>query len=565
MVTKKILLILGMFFAFLATLSYMSCDIKSPVENVKVIFNTKPISTIVVGTFVDASTGELITDKNMQLSINGEYKYDIVDLDGELKNSFSTNNGFVSFAFTESVSPSENFPVSITVVVKAEGYITNFIPLNIINEGSTAFTVNMVRYDKMPEGVTLTTGNINTDSDGITINSSTLTATESKTGITSSVTIPQGVKMKDVNGNVLTGKLTTSMIYYSPKVDESLKSFPGGFEVNVKQNGFTEQSTFITAGVVDITIKDASGREAKTFVTPSYKKNSAFIDTTKPLVQVEIPKDTFNPETNSPIKEGDEIDLWSITPDSAIWNWEERKKIEYDAALDKYFVSFQPSHLSDWNFDWKGTECWKGGTIIFQGIKAPYPLRIVLSGLYGQFRSELRIIDGVLNFFRPPNFPVLIQVYDSNTGKLLGTKTINDLCTFGTLIWELNPTPPTPPRNLIIDAEGYCACNPDLVIRHNALPLWYRNVDLNWGFWLFAGKIENGQVTVPGILSNNRYEYGTWYNGRWYQVTAILSEDRVEILNYSPNINSAYSKDADVLYLKIELPASVCSGLCSSK
>jgi len=36
------------------------CTITSPVENVKVIFNAKPVSTIISGNIVDAATGEPI-------------------------------------------------------------------------------------------------------------------------------------------------------------------------------------------------------------------------------------------------------------------------------------------------------------------------------------------------------------------------------------------------------------------------------------------------------------------------------------------------------------------------
>jgi len=546
-------------------LFYSSCDIKSPVEDVNIIFNAKPITTIIAGDFVDANTG-LPISKTISLSIEGTARANIANLTGELKSAFTTQNGFVSFALTEDIRPAEESPARIIIIAKASGYKTNSLPIDITHTGSVSFSIPMIpEGGTLPSGIVTGNNTVKTNSQGITTDASTLNITEPTSGINSSVYVPSGIKIKDKDGNVLTGNLTASMTYYNPVSEDAIKYFPGGFDVYTNTNGIREQTAFITAGVAEITIKDGSGREARYFETVSTKQKKAASDTTSPLITIEIPENTINPETGLQIKEGDEVDLWSMLPDSAEWNWEKRSVIQYNKTTQKFFVTFQTTHLSTWNFDWKGTFCYTGGTITFTGISFPYPLRIVLSGNNGQFYRETTIMDGILTFLRPPNFPVKISVYDKNTGQPLGEKLIDNLCTFGTMTWELSTQPPEPPVAVIVNAEGWCPCQPDVLIRPNGNPVWYQNITLGWSFWVYAGKIENGEITIPGILTTHNYRYGTWYEGEWYEVVARVYDDHAEIdgnLSTS-NIVQAYATGKNIIYFKGQLSDQICNQLCS--
>jgi hypothetical protein len=544
-------------------LFYSSCDIKSPVEDVNIIFNAKPITTIIAGDFVDANTGMPIT-KNITLTIQGAGRSGIADLTGEIKSSFTTKNGFVSFALTEDIRPAQESPARIILIAKASGYKTNSMPIDITHTGSVNFSIPMLpEGGPLPEGIVTGNGPVKTNNQGVTTAPSTLNITESSSGISSSVYIPSGVKVTDKNGNALTGSLTAAMTYYSPVSGEAIKYFPGGFNVYTNTNGLQEQTTFITAGVAEITLKDGSGKEARYFQTAA-SKHKADSDSTLPLITIEIPSNAVNPETGQQIKEGDEIDLWSMLPDSAEWNWEKKYVIQYNKATGKYFVTFQTNHLTLWNFDWKGYQCYIGGSIRFTGIPNSYPLKVTLSGGIGQFYYEGVITDGNLSFNRPPNFPVTARVYDNNTMQLLGEKVL-DLCNMGNIEWPLNITPPTPPVAVIVNAEGWCPCQPDVLIRPNGNPVWYQNITLGWTFWIYAGKIEDGQITIPGILSTHDYRYGTWYEGEWYEVAARVYEDHAEINGNlsTSNIVQAYSKGNNIIYFKGQLSDQICNQLCT--
>ncbi|MGD8777484.1 MAG: hypothetical protein PVH88_00805 [Ignavibacteria bacterium] len=541
-----------------------TCDITDPRDDFKVIFNLDPIETVISGTIVNAATGEPINTASITVSIEGENKNDIVDLTAKPKTSFTTNEGFVCFALQESVSPTENNPANIIVTAKADGYISNFIPVDIMESGSASFILPLAVKDNLPAGVCVSRKDFQTDNNGATVSSTEITSVETETNVSASITIPEGIKFIDNNGNILTGNLTGEITYYSPKLEEALSCFPGGFNVYTNTNGLREQSTFITAGVAEINIKDAAGKEANTFQVIESLNKKTNNDTTEPLIVIEIPSETYNPETNDYVKEGDEIDLWSMQSESVEWDWENRVSVQYNSSTGKLYVEFQPEHFSSWNFDWKGTFCDIGGTIKFTGFEFPYPLKVVLIGNGGQFRRELRFSDGVITFYNPPNFPVTVLVYDGNTNELLGQKEIDDLCYFGEIYWDLTINPPSPPIELIIYAEGWCTCDTNLVIRPSGNPIWYRNLTLSEPLWIVAGSLENGRVTIPTIFLGHSYAYGTWYQGRWYQISATVYEDRAEINGNltTSNILEVYFKEGNVLYFKMELSDEICNNLC---
>ncbi len=564
---KYLYTILMFFFSTVIYFIISSCDMKSPVENVKVIFNSRPISTVISGNIVDAATGEPIQGQIVYLTIEGANKNDIADLTGTSKTEFNTNVGFVDFALTESVTPSETSPVKIVIVARCDGFMTTNLPLRIYKTGSTNFTINMVNQNNLPKGVASAKANGNADNSGIVQNDFNVTVNEPQANVNATMLIPKGTVLYDANGNPLKGNITASITYFNNQNEEALRSFPGGFTVTTKKSGIQSEGVFYTAGFFNLTIKDASGKEAKSIGKRKLFKST--VDDTFIIMTAEIPSGTINPETNAEVKAGDSISVWSIDSVSSIWTHEKKAVVQGPNANGKYFVQFLIDHLSYWNIDWQGARCGAGVTIRIIGKPEGYPIGICVYSLAGGFSRCTTITANQFQIGEAPyNQRMKIIAYDKGYcgGGEIGSVIVDDLCALIVVDLYVTLSPP-PSTDVIVNAEGFCPCDTNLIVRPNGNPIWYRIYGTCNSNWVYAGTVSNGSITIPGIFLGSRYIYATWYEGEWYAIGAIVYEDHAEIDPGLSTENIVYSEiiikdNYTILKFKGQLSDRICVDLC---
>jgi hypothetical protein len=543
---------------------YLSCDIKSPVENVKVIFNTKPVNTIIAGNIINAKTGEPINNKTINISIEGPNKNVIVDMTASPKVTYSINEGFVSFAITNDFIPSKASPAKIILIAKADGFLPTSMPLNIYEIGDAQFTIHMIEINNPPIGTATAEGTGATNSTGTLLNNDLeLTATEPTSNAFTSLNVPVGTIIKDEAGNPLTGAIKATIVYCTNQTEESLHSFPGGFSVTTNTNGAIDQTAFLTAGFAAIEIKDGSGKIAASF-DPSIN------------ITIQTYANTINAETNSRVKEGDTVPVWSYDLEHNIWNYEKDLVFTGPNSKGNFSTSFSTNHLTYWNLDWNSLCpcCLSTRRINFIGKPVGYPLYIKMRLIdYPAFYITGTITDNWVIWTWPsPAQPIgkraLIEAFDGNNhSSKLGELIVDDLCGQGELTVNLNGIVIPPSTEVIIHCEGWCSCKPNLIIRPNGNPVWYKNLNLGWPFWIYAGKVENGEITLPGILTTDRYIYGTWYEGEWYTIGATVFMDHAEIDPGLSTENIVYSEIVQsdkytILKFRGQLSNKICEDLC---
>jgi hypothetical protein len=553
---------------------HLSCDIKSPVENVNVIFNTLPVSTVISGTIVDAATGDPIQGKTINLTILGDNVNDVVTLTSTPQSNFSTNAGFIDFALRETAKPSVNSPVRFSIVAKCDGYLTNSLPIIIDKTGNTNFTLYMVSESNLPTGAVNASATGQADNSGTVQSDISVVAYESQANVTAAMYIPKGTVLMDANGNLLKGNITASLTYFNSQNDESLECLPGGYFVNTRKNNAVSQGVFLTAGFFNLKITGSNGIEAKVFKKKNQSKVSTE-DTLNPLITVEMAQSTINPETGTAVKNGDTIDVWSFDESASTWNQEQNLLIKGPNENGNLFVQFHINHLSSWNLDWKGFACEVGITINIIGKPAGNHVRLVITGLYGNYHNSIDITDNTVTILRAPyNIRVKISAYDVTycPHKIgVGSIIIDNLCASGPVNLNLNyTTPPAPVVNLSIYAEGFCNCNRNIIVRPNGMPIWY-GIDASCSSNLsFAGIINNGSITIPGIQIGEKYKYLTWYEGEYYTIGATVFSDHAEI---DPGLSSENIASSQVtvkgsnaiLSFKGRLSNSVCKNICNPR
>lgn len=300
--------------------------------------------------------------------------------------------------------------IDFTVVVFADGYISNSIRVNNISGKSHFFTLKLVKIDKVPEGVSVVQQKLTTV-DPVTNKTvaESVIKTDKSESVTTTATVilPAGTVIKDSTGTPLSGELSSTVGYFSPEKEEAIAAFPGGLNVNVlREDGGTNDGFFVTGGFISIDIIDENGRVAKTFEGNNLQ------------ISMEIPDGLMNPETGEPVKKGDVIPLSSYNKETGEWKEETRVTRSNRGVLkqnDSLLLSFEAPHLSYWNIDWFNPDSvYESRPIVLDGVNTNENVYIKLSAPgYGYvYERWISYYDNRIIFLNVPGFPLNIIVYN---------------------------------------------------------------------------------------------------------------------------------------------------------
>jgi hypothetical protein len=377
------------------------------------------IGTVLNGFVQDGRSLNGLGDVSVTVAASDQSKV-VPDADGDY--TFTDDDGSVSFALKESVVPSEDNPVSITLVTRAgPGYVDSSTVVIVSEPGEQSFVVNMVALAAPPDGVRATqkafTGAVG--SNGATQQEMVISAGTQATDA-ATVTVPEDTTITDAKGEPLTGDLTVNVVHHDNIVEDALETFPGTLTATFNNPGdynasnppnqaSSTQGNFISGGFTSITMTDASGKTAKHLNTAD--------PAAKPMqVRVNVAADTLNPDTGEPVKVGDEFPIWSYENDRGVWTYEATGIVQSDAS--GLFVTYNTNHLSYWNLDWfQGKSCKAKLRIANGGDRR---LRIRLARVGGGFvRTVYYTHEGdVLNMsYVPAGMKLRISVFDDLTGE----------------------------------------------------------------------------------------------------------------------------------------------------
>jgi len=525
----------------------LTCSVKNPTDDLKLIINFDPLNTQVAVDFVNTKSNETIDDP-ITLKVEGEDKALVVDLNNNVTNVFDVDEGLVSFGIKRGVEPTPDSPVKFQLIAEAEGYLTTSINVTLDSTGGHPYTLFMVEKANPPNGVMFKENNSGSADNQGRVNSDIQVETDPDQvgGASADVVIPQGTIITDENGAPLTGNLKVEIGYFSNLSDEALRSFPGGFSVRIASNeeGSPEEAAFITAGFLSLEVTDENGREAENFSTPI-------------TITMEVPPETNNPETGQPIKAGDQIKIWSYDSETGEWTYEGIGTVAGPKANGNFEVTWQVTHLSYWNLDWKWRICIWSVKIRIEGWTSCAGcmwIEIRPRG-YSFYWGLWECQDWMKFYLAPDGLPVDIIAYD-RFHRRIGSVYVQNLCISGEIVLTVNFEDAVF-RKRTFHVVGYC---PDkrLEIRPT-VPVWFKPVGT--ARWRYAGFIRNGVLEICNFTVPERYTFMTYYRGRYYQATFDFSADfTIFIPEASVNI-SATRIEGDHIYYNVDLPASICNKL----
>lgn len=520
---KKIKLISLTLMAFLLTGVLFTCK-KEPLDNTQLIINADLVETSFALTFIDAKTGAPIgylDDNDVTVTPKGDFGNKVVDITGVERSAFISPSGFMALGLEPDVVPSASNPIKFNLVIEANGYVTTSLPILVKEKSRRSYTVRMVKISDPPQGVATIVDHAAVAVDGIVEQAVEVsTPIVSSTNTKATFILPEGVVLKDKNGELLKGALTTTLAYFNNLDESSLACFPGGLIGLLNENGGSEWVEFYSGGFVEIEIRDATGKVLKSFEAPSGQF---------PAIRFEIPPGTYNPETGVSVKGGDEIPLLSYDVEKGEWTRESTLPIVYDATTGSLAAEGEIRHLTPYNIDWT-----------IPNICDEEGIRVRINGQsggsIGGTIKVIRLADNVMirswnvllpynqTFYLglgPANVPVQLLFYDEES-KLRGEAYTNDLCS-GSVEIDIAPTTATGTIKVYVD--GYCPNRPNLLIKPT-LGFWYKNEKQNVWFnqWLI-----NGTTQLDEIILGDNYAFGIYYDGRWIEHSTTVNQNNLDL------------------------------------
>lgn len=473
-----------------AMMAVGSCDddpTNDDLTTVEVVNATSAFAILVA----DARTGEPLSGVPVTLRISGPAAPRVIDVVGTSATQLTTESGFVALGLTGAV-PTNAAPAELLVLASAAGYLETSQPLRLAAERSGPAIIRMVAPTSPPPGTAAgSSGAAHAGPGGVLAATVTVsTAADAVTGGRATVRLPAGSVVRDPSGTPLSGALQTTIVYFNNRSEESLTAFPGGFGAQVANPpaGLPAEGVFTSAGFTAITVRDGSGREARTFSAPIQ-------------VTLDVPVGTVNPETGVAVKNGDVVPYWSYQPATGEWRYEGPATVAGPNPAGNFTATLALGHLTYLNLDWMGARCGTFPQVEISGNPGRRTLLYLITAVGGGSGHAEYSADTVLTILHAPArndlIPVRIEARDPNTGRTVGTFQTRQLC----------PGPHRMTVNLALEA-------PVVTV---ALRLRCGDVELlPWGWivyrrvgtreWLWGAHLRAGEGVIRGLQPNTRYE-----------------------------------------------------------
>ena len=316
------------------------CQQINPLEGVELTVNNNVYKSPILIEFVDANPNSKTLPKDLTVTISGSGK-DLVftDLGGK---DFKVAGNLLSVVLGQNANPTESAPVEFTVSVKGPNYVSTNYSVVVTDLESSTYRVALTNLNALPDGV----GAVSKTTLLAIGETITVPATSSKPEV-AKIAIAPGTQVKDENGLVInTTNVSSTIVQYGTGTEEAANSLPNEGEGNVikYKDGTTDFGTFLSAGFLDIEMT-AGGKNVKSFSTP--------LDVT-----LSLNPNYEDPETEAPMKVGDQIPVWSYDKAKDEWTEEGVATIAKDAN-GNLIANFKVSHLSVWTVakNYKGKTC----------------------------------------------------------------------------------------------------------------------------------------------------------------------------------------------------------------
>lgn len=400
----------------IASITFYSCK-KKPFDDINVIANSNFTTATIGVIFSDAKTGEPVgwddSSIEVEVEIIGKDADKIVSVMNS--NDFTVGKGLLALALAEGVTASATAPIKFTIVAKADGFIPVSHPITVFNEGGINVSIPMISINNGLEGVAVKVDNTSlgsSETNGVTGTTSTISissgAASSGSDITTAtIDIPTGQMFYTdaSHSERITEALEVTFAKFSAIESASLANFPGSLLDATFSDNTTKE--FITAGLISLEMKTASGKEVTSFEKPI-------------TVTTGIPAGIIK-EDGTEVVAGDTIPVWSHSKTTGHWTYEGNcTVVDNEGTLE---TTYNITHLSYWNIDRisYNERCEPGAKINFTGNVevASNDYNLILYDENGNFLNYSKHVStkngSTITMNRSANKNVFIQVYKNSS------------------------------------------------------------------------------------------------------------------------------------------------------
>ncbi len=464
---KKIILIPLMIVAAIAVI--INCDLPDTELHIASgSFMTHVTEVNFVNDTSNEAAGKLIEGLDgTVVEITGPDAAKVYNIEG--KRDFKIQGGALLLLLDPNIKfVSDDEKYTVNLIVEPKGYLKRNVPVTFTKNENNGFVeialVEIAAISKM-EKIARAEDNTGTIDATAGLNKEiVIKADNSKKaveGVTTEIVVPQGVKMKNEKGQILTGTLKAEVISFT-ETGEGTSFFPGGmFPENIDMGGGrTEEGAFVSAGFTAVNMT-VGGERVSTF------------DGKPVTIKMNLGANTHNPKENRPYQVGDDIDIWSYETENGQWKFEKTGKIVLDGT--KLCVMFETTHLSYFNLDYlasgDGGRCRRSnlkikwpGVDMANKVKCRFNFRYVGStSSSDRWRQSAitkndYIYDGVvIDLKNAPQLAVEVEVYDLENNTPLGKFNFKngDICG-GNGNVNIDVAAPVKKQTISIEFKGLC-------------------------------------------------------------------------------------------------------------
>ncbi|GHU79567.1 hypothetical protein FACS1894145_3980 [Bacteroidia bacterium] len=487
----------------------------------EIIIKTKPFDGYLHVELTDAKTGKSLRGTEVSIAVKGKDAEKVYNNLGIRENTYKTKVGFYDF-MVDVANTTGDFVLSVS----CEGYEDNIQHIRLNKSKFSTVQAKMLKKSDLPDGISVAAPvTFTTDTQGKTTTSVNISVDNNNT-----VLIPQGAVLKDAEGKVLSGEVKATVSFYDPA--KTADFFPGGLDVEaVNARGQSENIAFMSAGLFDINLT-AGNKEVKNIESNGFE-----------LTTIVDPQ-MVNPNTGNPIAEGDQIQLWSMDPETAIWKEEKTATVKKNSTGQLY-LSETISHLSSWNWDWFTDYCTQGLTLQFRGnAKGDYITITNRSPInYYSNSTTIRVdvndsyYNNLVFNYVPRNMNTILELKSSSPNVIIQPSTIviPNLCEPRTYPVNVINIDPDYTVNINVDVRAKSNPNTKVVVSGWAYVYGYANNSTQSQY------INNGQLSISAKAGGDYYFDVSLANSFGYGYFRIddMSGNKLK-LTYSPGYASYY-------------------------
>lgn len=315
-------------FLIVGGLCLQSCEKKLAelTEGTLVEINSDLLHTPIIASFKDARDGSI--PNNISVEFGGKDAGLLYSTSG--KATLKPTAGLMDIGFAKSIEVSEENPFEFTIMTKATGYLPTFHSVVLTDLEARELTIELVKMDNLPDGVTLTNHTFTVGATGTA--EEMVLETVASNSDAPFITIPQGTKMLNADGNELTGQVNFQIVNFDPAVAGALAFAPQTNRAKLA-NGEMANGVFADLTNMDFTMM-VGNQEVKSFSTPL-------------MMEAKIPTGATDND-GQPITEGFAVPSWSLDEATGAWQFEAENTIESNGGA--LVVRTAIPHFSKWTF-----------------------------------------------------------------------------------------------------------------------------------------------------------------------------------------------------------------------